>query len=148
MQWGVSAIVESEFLKRAESFRATILFLALADFHREHGRYPESLTELAPTYFAEAPRDPKTAGPFVYFPHGVPEDVTHEVGGRGDIHVIVRKETPFLVTTYGEVWPQTRQKPDGSWQFTDYLGKSLELSAALLNTHVWLIDPDAPERDP
>src|SRR5438093_7304851 len=135
-------------LEQVEAFRATMLRLALADFHREHGHLPESLSELAPTYFENVPRDPQTAGPFVYFPHGVPEDVTHEVGGRGDIHVIVRKETPFLVTTYGEVWPQARQKPDGSWQFTDYLGKSLELSAALLKVHVWLIEPDDPKRDP
>ncbi|MBC7816383.1 MAG: hypothetical protein IAG10_05770 [Planctomycetaceae bacterium] len=141
MQLSASFVAESEFLKRAESFRATILLLALADFHREQGRYPESLAELTPTYFAEAPRDPKSAGPFVYFPHGVPEDVTHDAGGRGETQVIVRKETPFLVTTYGRGQPHAQQKSDGGWQFTDYSGKSMTLDAALATAYIWLIEP-------
>ena len=137
--------VDSEFLKRAESFRATALLLALSDYQREHQRYPESLSELAPTYFAEVPRNPKSAGPFVYFPHGVPEDVTRDVGERGDVYVVVRKETPFLVTTYGRSQPDARQMPDGTWQFSDFSGKPMTLAAALLVSQIWLVEPDAPK---
>lgn len=141
INWGVSGIVESETLKRAESFRATILLLALADNHREHGRYPESLSELAPTYFAEVPREPKSAEPFVYFPHGVPEDVTTGSEERRDLRVVVRKETPFLVTTYGRGQPVARQMSDRRWQFTDYAGKTMTLEAALEASYIWLIEP-------
>ena len=137
-----SWIVGSEILKRAESFRATILLLALADFHREHGRTPESLTELAPTYFAEAPRDPLTAGEFVYFPHGVPEEMTHDVGGR--VHLIVPKEIPFLVTTNGFGSLGQRRGRDGNWEFTDESGKVLELEKALLTARKWLFEPPWP----
>ena len=148
MQRGVYSLVDSEFLKRAESFRATILLLALSDYHREHGSYPESLSELAPTYFAEVPRNPKSAGPFVYFPHGVPEDVWTGSEKRGDLRVIVRKETPFLVTTYGRIQPDAQQMSDRSWKFTDYSGKPMTLEAALEASYIWLLEPDAPKREP
>ncbi len=148
MQMGVSFIAETQFLKRAEAFRATILLLALSDYQREHGRYPESLSELAPTYFAEVPRNPKSVGPFVYFPHGVPEDVTRDVGGRGDIPVVVRKATPFLVTTNGRGHPSAQQMSDRRWEFTDYAGKTMTLEAALAASHIWLIEPEARKRDP
>ncbi len=145
MHQGFSWIVESEFRKRAESFRATILLLALADFHREHSRYPESLTELAPTYFAEAPRDPGTAGEFVYFPHGIPEELTRDVGGR--VHVIVPKEIPFLVTGKGPGSMGQRRGRDGNWEFTDHVGKVLKLEEALLSVQKWLIEPPQPSSE-
>ena len=105
-----------------------MFLLALADFHREHKRYPESLTELVPTYFAEVPRDPRTAGPFVYFPHGVPEDMSYGEGGKENRRVLViRKEVPFLVTDSGGRNIESRQKPDGGWEFINETGKRLKL---------------------
>ncbi len=146
MNWRVSVIVKSEFLKRAESFRATMLLLALADFHREQGRYPESLAELTPTYFAEVPRDPLTAGEFVYFPHGVLEELTQDVGGR--VHVIVPKEIPFLVTTNGTGIPRRRPRGrDGDWWFTDHNGNRITFNEAFATARIWLIEPPQPSSE-
>ncbi len=146
MHWGVFVIVETEFLKRAESFRATMLLLALADFHREHGRYPESLTELAPTYFAEVPRDPKMAVPFVYFPHGVPDDVTDGSEDDRNFRTIVNKDVPFLVTFGAGTWRRS-QLHDGSWEFTNDDGKRVDLSSALRFARVWVIENDDAKSD-
>ncbi len=145
MQQGFSWIVKSEFRKRADSFRATILLLALADFHREHRRYPESLSELAPTYFGEAPRDPGTAGEFIYFPHGIPEELTLDAGGR--VHLILPKEIPFLVTANSPRSLGQRRGRDGNWEFTDPSGNVLKLEEVLLTARNWLVEPLQPSNE-
>lgn len=140
--WDRLASVEHPFWQRLESIRATVLLIALADFHREQKRYPASLNELAPAYFAEAPRDPKTAGPFRYFPNGFPEDVTHGSDERGDFFVVVRKDVPFLVTNTGHFQIESRQKPDGTWEFEDHSGKLIELPVALsgYGLRIWPVE--------
>lgn len=92
------SVAEGNFGDRAASFWATTLLLALADFHREHGRCSVALDELIPTYFAEVPRDPLTADPFVYFPYGVPEDVIVGSEKDSDSYVMIRKSIPLLLT--------------------------------------------------
>ena len=129
--WDRQPVAEYTFWPRANSFRATMLLLALAEFHREHERYPESLTELVPTYFAEAPRDVRTAGPFRYFPRGVSEDVTRGSKQGGDLEVVVSKNIPFLVTDTQNSQLRWRQLPDGSWKINDQLANPVELRAAL-----------------
>ncbi len=124
---GLNRMTGDTFWGRAESFRATMLLLALADFYREQDRYPKSLNELVPTYFVQVPRDPTSARPFHYFPNGFPEDATRGSEERGDVHVVVRKETPFLVTKTGTSQIESRQKPGGVWEFLDEAGKRLEL---------------------
>lgn len=143
--WDRHTAAEYTLWPRADSFRATMLLLALADFHREHARSPESLTELVPTYFAEVPRDPRTAGPFRYFPQGVPEDVTRGSEERGDLQVVVRKEVPFLATLTGisRLW-SSRQMPDGSWQFLDQAGNAIEMSEALRSHELRLWPVEEP----
>ena len=108
----------------------------------QQGRYPESLDELVPTYFPVVPLDAKTAGPFVYFPHGVPEDVTYPVGGRDETFVVVRKQVPFLVTNKGMARITSRQMPDGSWQFISDDGKRLELGHSPAGSHlqIWPVE--------
>lgn len=128
--WDRLTTVESPFWQRAETFRVTTLLLALADFHREQGRSPAALDELAPAYFAEIPRDPKSAGPFRYFPNGLRADVTRGSVERGDFYVVVRKEVPFLVTNTGHSQMESSQKPDGTWEFKDHSGKLIELPVA------------------
>ncbi|HLQ46442.1 MAG TPA: hypothetical protein VK137_16985, partial [Planctomycetaceae bacterium] len=141
MQGGFQLAVFSEFHKRAEAFRATMLRLALSDFHREHDRYPESLRELVPTYFAEVPLDPSTAGPFVYFPRGVPQDVTNGREAQQDFRIIVKKEVPFLVTFggFGGTWRRS-QLHNGSLEFTSDDGKRIDLSAVLRFARVWPLE--------
>jgi hypothetical protein len=53
--------------------RAALLRLALLLYHREHGQYPDSLSDLAPDYLSEGPMDPYSgsAQPFVYQPNGL-----------------------------------------------------------------------------
>ncbi len=130
---------DSTLRPRLESFRATILLLALADFHREHKRYPESLAELAPTYFAEVPRDPQTAGPFVYFPHGVSEDVTVGDVDRGDFRTIIHKDVPFLWSAGQITNIFARATPSGGWEFVDDRGQVRSLENALKHTSVWAL---------
>lgn len=137
-------LAEGTFWDRAMSYRANMLLLALADFHREQGRYPESLNELAPSYFAEVPRDPTTAGPFIYFPRGVLEDVTSGSEDDPQFHVIVHKSTPFLMAWSNRGSPSyridSRQKPDGDWEFIDIEGKTLELPTAFRRgVRIWAL---------
>src|SRR5207253_1095589 len=123
----------SQFLSRAEAFRATVLRLALSDFHREHGRFPKSLSELVPTYFAEVPRDPSTGGEFAYFPEGVDVDITRFPKQHGDVPIALPKGIPFLLTTDGTGSPLRRRGRDGDWEFTDLSGKFLTIKNALAN---------------
>lgn len=146
--WGLQVEAERIVLAQAESFRATMLRLALLDWQREHGRLPRSLSELVPTYFAEIPRDPQTAGHVVYFPHGRGEDVTDGAEGTQDFRIIVQKQRPFLALFGGgHEAPQTHFDND-VWEFTDRNGKSLSLSAALRFARVWYIENDDPGSDP
>jgi hypothetical protein len=140
--YGGGTIVESHFQQRAEMFRATMLLLALADFHREHGRFPESLSELAPTYFAEVPRDPQTAGtgPFVYFPHGISEDVTIGYENQGMTELMLRKNVPFLWTSSHRRDIKVRTLANGSCEIVDVRGKVVPLSEAFRASNVWLLE--------
>ena len=142
--WDRQPVAEYTFWPRANSFRATMLLLALAEFHREHERYPESLTELVPTYFSEVPHDSKTGRPFQYFPHGLPDDVIHGSRENEDLHVFISKQVPFLMTSIGMSGIQSRKNSDGSWQFLflDEEGKMMELSAALgrYGNRIWPLE--------
>ena len=141
--WDRQPVAESTLPPRVGSLRATMLLLALADFHREHKHYPESLAELVPTYFAEAPRDPQTAGPFVYFPHGVSEDVAVGDVDRGDFRTIVRKDVPFLWSAGQITSILARATPSGGWEFVDDRGQVRSLEDALKHTRVWpLVNED------
>ena len=132
-------------LAQVESFRATMLLLALADFHREHNRYPESLTELVPTYFAEVPRDPRTAGLFVYFHRGIPENVTitDPVANQEFTRVLVPRDVPFLWTPGMVTNIFARALPNGAWEFVDDHSKVQPPSDALKHTKVWLLENTA-----
>ena len=58
-----------------ERYRATLLRMALAGYRLEHGKLPDSLTDLVGTYFKNLetlPRDPFSGRQYVYFPQGVP----------------------------------------------------------------------------
>ncbi len=147
MRGGFQIVVFNQFASRAEAFRATILRLALADWLREHGRYPRSLSELVPTYFAEVPLDPISAGEFVYFPRGVTDDVTN--GQRDQQNVLyVKKKVPFLVTSRGIAGSWRRsQRQEGSWEFTNSEGTPLDLSSALRMARVWALEPMQSEHD-
>ena len=56
--------------------RATLIVLALQGWRLEHGALPETLSELAPTWFAQVPVDPMTGMPFQYYPNGLSEPTT------------------------------------------------------------------------
>lgn len=143
--WGEAARSSHWFVERAESFRATAVLLALADFHREHGRYPESLKELVPTYFAAAPHDPMTVAPLCYLSHGLPEGVKDEFDNGQTVEQIVRvrEGAPFLVTNPGGSI-SLEQLPNGSWKANDNTGKRIEFSKALRNRssslRVWPVE--------
>ncbi|MCX7420986.1 MAG: hypothetical protein NT013_15800 [Planctomycetia bacterium] len=146
MYWGLVALVENNFIHRLESFRATTLLLALADFHREHDRYPESLSELVPTYFAETPRDPLTAGPIVYFPHGVSEDVIVGQKEHGTERVVIRQGVPFLWMPHSRVSGLKAQpSANGGWEFVNQFGKVEPLTKALSQTKIWPVENAAGE---
>lgn len=142
--WDRQSPAEFTLWPRAGSFRATMLLLALADFHREHERYPELLTELVPTYFAEVPRDPGMTAPFRYFPQGVPEDLARGSAEQADLQIVVRKGTPFFATLRAMSQWSSRQLPDGSWQFLDQSGRAVELSEALRSHELRLWPADEP----
>lgn len=141
MQGGFQLVMFNQFAGRAEAFRATILRLALADWLREHGRYPSSLSELVPTYFAEVPLDPISAGEFVYFPRGVTDDVSNGLLGNENV-LYVKTKVPFLVTSGGVVgsWRRSQQQ-EGSWEFTNSEGKPVDLLSALRAARVWVLEP-------
>ncbi len=143
--WAPTAIVEATFLQRAESFRATMLLLALADFQREHDRYPETLTELVPTYFAEVPRDPMTAGPIVYLPQGASDDVIVGQKELGTEQVVIRKGVPFLWMQASNSGLTARQLPNGGWEFVNQLGTVEPLRKALSHMKVWKVEAAADE---
>ncbi len=54
--------------RREQHHRNLLVTFALAIHHREHGRYPATLAELAPKYLAEVPLDLFTGKPLVYLP--------------------------------------------------------------------------------
>ena len=56
--------------------RATLIVLALQGWRLEHGALPKTLSELAPTWFAQVPVDPMTGMPFQYYPNGLSEPTT------------------------------------------------------------------------
>ncbi len=147
MQGGFQFTVFSQFLSRAEAFRATVLRLALYDFHREHGGFPKSLSELVPTYFAEVPRDPSSGGEIVYFPEGVSEDITRFPKQHGAVPIDLPKGIPFLLTTDGTGSPLSRQGRDGNWEFTDLSGKELTIETALKNARFWVLEPSQPSSE-
>ena len=147
MQGGFQFTVFSHFLSRVEAFRATMLRMALYDFHREHGRFPKSLSELVPTYFAEVPRDPSTGGEFAYFPDGVSEDITRFPKQRGDVPIDLPKGIPFLLTTDGTGSPLHRRSQDGNWEFTDLNGKELTIETALVYARFWQLEPPRPSNE-
>ncbi len=150
-QGGFQVTVFSQFLSRAEAFRATMLRLALLDFQREHGRFPKSLSELVPTYFTEVPRDASTGGEFGYFPNGVGEDVigapTQRNGFPIEYPIRLPKGVPFLLTTDGTGSPLRRRGRDGDWEFTDLAGKDLSIQKALAFARIWQIDPQQPSSE-
>ncbi len=51
-----------------QNHRNVLVAFALAIYHREHGRYPKTLAELAPKYLAEVPLDLFSGKPLVYLP--------------------------------------------------------------------------------
>src|SRR4029079_8646833 len=57
--------------------------LALELYHREHGKWPESLGELSPKYLPTLPPDPITGGPLHYKVVG-DRPIVHSVGVDGD----------------------------------------------------------------
>ena len=124
-----------------------MLRLALYDFHREHGRFPKSLSELVPTYFAEVPRDPSTGGEFAYFPDGASEDITRFPKQRGDVPIDLPQGIPFLLTTDGTGTPLHRRGRDGNWEFTDLNGKELTINAALAHARFWQLEPPRPSNE-
>ena len=140
MRLGFTAMVENSFFQRLESFRATMLLLALADFQREHDRYPEALTELVPTYFAVVPRDPMTAGPIVYFPQGASEDVIDGQKELGTERVVIHKGVPFLWMQASNSGLTARQLPNGGWELVNQLGTVEPLRKALSHMKVWKVE--------
>ena len=133
-------------LDQVETFRATMLLLALADFHREHNCYPESLSELVPMYFEEVPRDPLTAGRIVYFPHGVSEDVIVGQKEHGTERVVIRRGVPFLWMSHSRVSVLKAQpSANGEWEFVNQFGKVEPLIKALSQTKIWPVENAAGE---
>ena len=55
--------------------RACVLRMAIVDFLREHGVFPQKLGELEGTYFPQLPLDPFSGEEFEYRPQGLPEPV-------------------------------------------------------------------------
>lgn len=134
MHFGVQGVAEWRFISRLEWYRATMLLLALSDFHRQHARYPDSLDELVPTYFQQLPRNPHPDASFVYFPLGVNED--GKFGRR--LHQ-VGKGVPLLVS-----WKLPDLAPlkshAGTSAAIDTNGKIVELKFLLRNSNVWPVE--------
>ena len=53
---------------RATAYNGTQLALALELYRHDHGKYPETLDELVPTFFDVLPADPYSDKPFIYRP--------------------------------------------------------------------------------
>jgi len=78
--------------------RAVRVQLALAGWRIEHGRLPARLEELAGPFFQQVPLDPLTAGPFPYFPEGMPSPVyeSHSSARAGSRDPLVPAGKPFF----------------------------------------------------
>ena len=86
------AVSQAQSVADTAKARLDLLQLAFAAevYHREHGRYPEQLSDLAPKHVPDVPRDPLSGEPFHYEP-GAGGFVLYSVGrngqddgGRGD----------------------------------------------------------------
>ncbi len=141
VQHGLATFVERQLFAHVESLRATQLQLALADWYREHGSYPETLAELVPTYFDKLPLEPMRATPFGYFPKGLPQDVSYEQqgtpAGKPSVQTIVAKDIPFLWTSPPHLVYTPQRQPDGEWLFNNSGGQSNSIEVALRQCRVW-----------
>ena len=145
--YGLAQGAEIQVFAHVEALRATRLQLALADWQREHGRYPETLDELVPTYFDKLPLDPIRAKPFGYLPNGLPEDVARDSetvlpDGRRQVTVLVPKNVPFLWTSHPHKGFSARQLPDGEWEFVAE-GRVVAMKLALNECRIWQL-PSMP----
>lgn len=147
-RWKIKDAVERVFHERAESFRVTMVLLALANFHRENARYPESLSELVPTYFAEVPCDPQTVKPLAYFPHGAIADVKDGENEQGIERVVICKGVPFLwkrkdnaSINYSGL--AVRQSLGGTFEFVSQHGSVVPLQEALAHIKFWPVENPA-----
>jgi hypothetical protein len=75
--------------------QAARIRIALADWRREQGSPPESLDTLVGLYFEKLPPDPLTRQPFIYYPRGLPYDLTGPRPNAAPL-VVLAKGTPFL----------------------------------------------------
>ena len=141
VQYSFAAGAEVQLFAHVESLRATRLQLALADWSREHGSYPETLEALVPTYFDKLPLEPIRAMPFGYFPQGLPQEVLYEFGvtptGKPNVQVIVAKDIPFLWTSPPEMVFTSQRQPDGTWLFSNSAGQSNTIEASLRQCRLW-----------
>ena len=130
-----------QLFAHVQLLRATRLQLALADWFREHGSYPETLEALVPTYFDKLPLEPMRATPFGYFPQGLPQEVSYEYRGtpadKPNVQVIVAKDIPFLWASPPDVVFTPQRQPDETWLFLNSGGRPNSLDAALRQCHIW-----------
>ena len=74
--------IESLNVKVCSYERMLAIDLALRAFHTDHGRWPDSLEELVPTYLAKVSDDPFSGKQYIYRP-AQPEFVLYSVGADG-----------------------------------------------------------------
>lgn len=87
---------------------ATRLILALHGWRLEHGRLPESLNDLVPSWFDTLPLDPATGKSFGYFPEGdaawlqIRRHPAYHIGSLSYAATLqVPPHTPYLTTPWG-----------------------------------------------
>jgi hypothetical protein len=116
--------------------RGTRILMALADWRREHGGLPDSLEALVGPYFGRLPVDPTTGEPFLYFPHGIPEEIgPPRFGGfaadESEMPVHLPVGRPFLWSPGAVRLVAVRRTGVDQWEFRDGNGYVLTRSEGL-----------------
>lgn len=97
-------------LERATRMRAAILALELMAVRLEKGELPATLADLVCDDFKSVPLDPFTAGPFEYFPHGVPVKISQYTQLGDDIVDSLKVGPPSLWSPGDRVRVTIRQE--------------------------------------
>jgi len=116
--------------------RGTRILMALADCRRDHGGLPDSLEALVGPYFVRLPLDPTTGEPFLYFPHGIQEEIgPPRFGGfaadDSEMPAHLPVGEPFLWSPGAVRLVTVRRTGADQWEFRDANGYVLTRSEGL-----------------
>jgi len=122
--------------QRTINYRGTQLLIALADWRREHGQLPDTLESLVGPYFGRLPVDPLTGEPFLYFPHGIPEEIGPPrfagfVADESEAPVLLPPGRPFLWSAGVNRTVTLRRTGADEWEFRNNFDEVVTQSEGL-----------------